>query len=204
MKVYTVEKETNRIALHGSALEARRVQNAECFRDEAEFEAIASGWTTARVIAIWNSLAGVTPVSRFKDRATGVSRIWTHIQNLPGEPPEQAPGEDITDAPPADKNGEAANSDITGKSRSLPGDQTTLTEEITSNAALGGDLRREEMDRHIELPESAERKPGPRAKSKTAEVIALLKREQGATVEEIMAAMQWQQHTTRALLSAGG
>ena len=72
MKVYTVEKETNRIALHGCAQEARRIQNAECFRDEAEFEEIASGWTTARLIAIWNSLAGVTPVSRFKDRATGV------------------------------------------------------------------------------------------------------------------------------------
>jgi len=32
----------------------------------------------------------------------------------------------------------------------------------------------------------------------------MLKRETGATLEEIMAAMQWQKHTTRAMPSAGG
>jgi hypothetical protein len=44
----------------------------------------------------------------------------------------------------------------------------------------------------------------PREGSKTSEVVAMLKREGGTTVEEIMAAMEWQQHTTRAMLSAGG
>jgi len=32
----------------------------------------------------------------------------------------------------------------------------------------------------------------------------MLKREGGTTLEEIMSAMQWQKHTTRAMLSAGG
>ena len=32
----------------------------------------------------------------------------------------------------------------------------------------------------------------------------MLKREGGATVEQIMATFNWQQHTTRSLLSAGG
>jgi hypothetical protein len=35
-------------------------------------------------------------------------------------------------------------------------------------------------------------------------VIAMLKREGGATLEEIMTEMGWQKHTTRAMLSAGG
>jgi hypothetical protein len=39
---------------------------------------------------------------------------------------------------------------------------------------------------------------------KTSQVIAMLKREGGATLEEIMTTMQWQQHTTRSMLSAGG
>ena len=34
-------------------------------------------------------------------------------------------------------------------------------------------------------------------------MIAMLKREGGTTLEEIMAAMDWQKHTTRAMLSAG-
>jgi hypothetical protein len=36
------------------------------------------------------------------------------------------------------------------------------------------------------------------------QVIAMLKRPEGTTLEEIMTAMQWQKHTTRAMLSAGG
>jgi hypothetical protein len=44
----------------------------------------------------------------------------------------------------------------------------------------------------------------PREGSKTAQVIAMLKREGGVTLEEIMTAMGWQKHTTRAMLSAGG
>jgi hypothetical protein len=55
----------------------------------------------------------------------------------------------------------------------------------------------------------ARRKPRPRSQatrenSKTAQVIGMLKREGGATLDEIMTAMHWQKHTTRAMLSAGG
>jgi len=43
--------------------------------------------------------------------------------------------------------------------------------------------------------------PGtPREGSKTSQVIAMLKREGGTTLEEIMTAMGWQKHTTRAML----
>jgi hypothetical protein len=44
----------------------------------------------------------------------------------------------------------------------------------------------------------------PREGTKTSQVIAMLKREGGTTLEEIMTAMSWQEHTTRAMLSAGG
>jgi hypothetical protein len=44
----------------------------------------------------------------------------------------------------------------------------------------------------------------PRDGSKISQVIAMLRREGGTTLEEIMATMKWQKHTTRAMLSAGG
>jgi hypothetical protein len=44
----------------------------------------------------------------------------------------------------------------------------------------------------------------PRDGSKISLVIAMLKREGGTTLEEIMSTMAWQKHTTRAMLSAGG
>jgi Protein of unknown function (DUF3489) len=42
----------------------------------------------------------------------------------------------------------------------------------------------------------------PRPNSKAAQVIAMLKR--GTTIQELMTSMTWQEHTTRAMLSAGG
>jgi len=51
---------------------------------------------------------------------------------------------------------------------------------------------------------AAGEKGAPRENSKTSQVIAMLKRKGGTTLEEIMKAMGWQKHTTRALLSAGG
>jgi Protein of unknown function (DUF3489) len=53
-------------------------------------------------------------------------------------------------------------------------------------------------------PKAATNASVPRAESKTSQVIAMLKREGGTTLEEIMTAMNWQQHTTRAMMSAGG
>ena len=47
--------------------------------------------------------------------------------------------------------------------------------------------------------------PGtPREGSKIAQVIGMLKRPDGVTLEAIMAETGWQQHTARALMSAGG
>ena len=45
---------------------------------------------------------------------------------------------------------------------------------------------------------------GPRETSKTAQLIEMLKRPKGATLEEVMAKFGWQIHTTRAIMSAGG
>jgi hypothetical protein len=59
----------------------------------------------ARLVEIWNSLPGESPVKKFKDRATAINRIWKAIQNLGGTAPvaeettlvpEQAP---ITELP---------------------------------------------------------------------------------------------------------
>jgi uncharacterized protein DUF3489 len=45
---------------------------------------------------------------------------------------------------------------------------------------------------------------GPRATSKTAQLIEMLRTREGATLEGICSKFGWQAHTTRALMSAGG
>ena len=58
--------------------------HAERFRNEGGLAKLAADWPAARLVDIWNSLPGETPVKKFKDRATAVSRIWKAIQNLGG------------------------------------------------------------------------------------------------------------------------
>ena len=52
-----------------------------------EWEAIAGAWPLKRLVEIWNSLPGVTPVEKFTSRQIALERIWRAVQS-----PEQARG----------------------------------------------------------------------------------------------------------------
>jgi hypothetical protein len=49
---------------------------------QKELAELVAGWPGERLVAIWNSLPGVTPVKKFKDRTTAITRIWKSIQDL--------------------------------------------------------------------------------------------------------------------------
>jgi hypothetical protein len=71
-----------------------------------------------------------------------------------------------------------------------------------------GDLMENTVELLIEANQSTHKRKavarGPRENSKTMQVIAMLKRPEGTTLDELMTAMKWQKHTTRAMLSAAG
>jgi hypothetical protein len=50
-------------------------------------------------LAIWNSLAGVTPVKKFKDGKAAVNQIWARIHRLgeSAEPKAEQPAKSKTD-----------------------------------------------------------------------------------------------------------
>src|SRR5947208_7288293 len=50
-----------------------------------EWETIAGNWPLKRLVAIWYSLSGVTPVEKFTSRQIALERIWRAV-----ECPEQA------------------------------------------------------------------------------------------------------------------
>jgi hypothetical protein len=85
MKTFTVENETNNITAHRTAGDAESVAGAERFATAAALAGLAAHWPSARLVEVWNSLPGATPVKKFKDRKTAVARIWNAIQSL-GEP----------------------------------------------------------------------------------------------------------------------
>jgi Protein of unknown function (DUF3489) len=216
MKSFTIENQTNDITVYASAIEAEAAANSKRFTSEAALAKLAANWPAARLVEIWNSLPGEIPVKKFKDRAAGVSRIWKAIQRL-GEAPAA-----VEPKPVAKKAAPGAEFSQTVPLPEDPATGTAPPEAVIAEgteAAVGTPVAPQTPD---VAPETAPAKKGatrakktptaksaadasaPREGSKTSQVIAMLKREGGTTLEDIMSAMGWQKHTTRAMLSAGG
>jgi hypothetical protein len=95
--VYTIEAD-NHITTFDSAPEAKAAMSGDSqqFRSAKELAKLASNWPATRLTEIWNSLPGVKPVQKFKDRVTGANRVWQALQSqqpevLPDVAPQAAP-----------------------------------------------------------------------------------------------------------------
>jgi hypothetical protein len=204
MKPFTIETESNNITLHSTIQDAEAVANAERFRSEAQLAKLAANWPAARLVEIWNSLPGETPVRKFKDRATAVSRIWKAIQRLGESVPaagEPAPTPETASIP----DQEAALPEAVIPESTQPAVATTVAPQ-SPDVAPAEPAAKKKASRAKKAPVAATAKDAgvPREGSKTSQVIAMLKRPGGTTLEAIMAEMGWLKHTTRAMLSAGG
>ena len=172
MKAFTIENETNNIMAHATAKDAEAVENVVSFRNEAALAKLAAEWPGARLVEIWNSLPGVTPVKKFTNRDTAVRRIWAQIQNL-GEPaPAATVAEESTPTTP----------DVAPTAGDVAPVETMPTKDATAEKE----------------PPIAKQ---PREGSKTEIVLALLRREGGVTHQELMNATGWQAHSVRGFLS---
>jgi hypothetical protein len=81
MKVFTIDAENN-ITAYASAKAAPKTEGIEAFGNEKALGGSQLRGPPGRLMEIWNSLPGVTPVRKFKDRGTAVARIWKAIQNV--------------------------------------------------------------------------------------------------------------------------
>ncbi len=215
MKHFTIDNETNNITLHASAQEAEAVANAERFRNEAQLAKMAADWPMSRLVETWNGLPGVNPVAKFKDRATAAGRIWKAIQTLGQTPqaaaeepvPEVAPVSEVPETTPmADQEAsEPAQPETVNAASTEAAVSTTVAAQAPDVASVEPAAKKKATRTKKALVAARGEDTGaPRAGSKTSQVIAMLKRPGGTTLEEIMTSMGWLKHTTRAMLSAGG
>src|SRR3954451_24471478 len=79
MKHFTMDAENNITAY--ASKKAAREAGAEVFSTEEQLIELI-GPDNKRLVGIWNSLPGVTPVSKFANRKVAAERIWKAIQNL--------------------------------------------------------------------------------------------------------------------------
>jgi Protein of unknown function (DUF3489) len=176
MPTFTIDNDNN-ITAHSNPEEAAAANTTpfDSFSSQQELAELVAGWPAERLVAIWNSLPGVTPAKKFKDRTTATSRMWERIQGLgeAAKPKEERKAKGGAQAakgapakPKATKKATSAKKGPKGK-KAAKGQETT----------------------------------GPREGSKTAQVVAMLQRKNGATLSEIMDKMGWQKHTVRGFMA---
>ena len=183
MTTFTINEENN-ITAHPTPdhAEAAIGGGAQPFISQKQLAELAATWPAERLVAIWNTLAGVTPVETFKSSKVAASRIWQRIQSL-GDGSKPAAKSARPKAAKKAKGRAQAAKGIPSKSKA------------TKKATSAKNAPRAKKTTKVE--ESA----GPREASKTAQVVEMLQRKNGATLVEIMEKMGWQRHTVRGFMA---
>jgi len=130
----------------------------ESFTSQKELAQLAAAWPTERLVAIWNSLPGVEPVTTFKTAKAGAGKVL-------GEHPGFGRG-CRTGQAEGRQEGHGRRKGRQGHARQGQGDQE-------------GDAR-QETGQSQKDPKKGE-STGPREGSKTAQVVAMLQRKNGAS-----------------------
>ena len=179
---FTIDSENN-ITAFGSAEEATAATTTpfDTFASQKELAELAAAWPPERLLAIWNSLPGVKPVKAFKSAKAAASRIWERIQSL-GEPAKPAA------QPAKPKAGKKAKGGAQAAKGALAKAKATKKTTAAKNASKAKKAAKAQ-------------ETGPREGSKTAQVVAMLQRKNGATLAEIMDKMGWQKHTVRGFMA---
>jgi outer membrane biosynthesis protein TonB len=188
---FTINPE-NTISARANLKQAEAVEGAEHFRNEASLAKLAGNWPTARLVEIWNTLPGVSPVKKFKDRPTGVARIWKAIQDLElasATEPEAAPEEEAPVVEVATVPEVTAEPEPTQPEPEPTPDEPATTAQETPQSP---DVAPEESpatkkgSRAKKTPKMAQNATAPREGRKTTKVLELMKREGGVTLKQIM------------------
>ena len=188
MTTFTIDPENN-ITAHPSEAAAVSAASGESFASQEALDTLSASWPMDRFVTVWNSFAGVAgfgadlkPVKKFENRDKAVARIWKALQRLNGDATaEDASAAETANTGPKGAKGERAK----GKS----GKKSTLAKKAPKTPKA-------------KAPKPAKRETGaPREGSKTAQVVAMLQRKNGATLEEITEKMGWLRHTVRGFMA---
>jgi hypothetical protein len=176
MTTFTIDADNNITAFPTPDLAAGTVAaGAQSFGSQQELAELAAAWPADRLVAVWNTLPGDTPVKKFRDPKTATSRIWARIQDL-GQP----------EKPKAERKARVGAQAAKGAPAKAKANQRAKPAKKAHKPPKKATVRKAE---------------GAREGSKTAQVVAMVQRKGGATLAEITAKMGWQKHTVRGFMA---
>jgi hypothetical protein len=174
MTIFTIDEQNNITAFAGpEEATAANTTPFDIFGSERELAELVAGWPATRLVTLWNSLPGVTRVKRFKSLKAAVARVWKRIQGL-GEAPPKVERKTHVGA---------------GSPQGAPAPRKAAHSTAVQHAPKGRKVA------------PARDPAAPRKGSKTAQVVAMLQRKNGATLAEIVEKMGWQKHTVRGFMA---
>ena len=221
MKTFTIDTDNN-ITVHASRKAAKET-SLGVFGTEEQFADLI-GPDSKRLVEIWNSLPGVKPVTKFANRKMATERIWEAIQMLgdtasaakeiataePQETPAEQPAAEQSVVPGEEAIAETQPEAVAPtQAEPLAHVGAQAAEVAPEQPALANGTSPEKKARKAKKPTKEAvaadgtklESTGPREGSKTAQVVAMVQRKNGATLTEIMTTMGWQKHTVRGFMA---
>jgi len=197
MTTFTIDSENN-ITAFGTPEEAAATTTTpfDTFASQKELAELAAAWPAERLLAIWNSFAGVAgfgadlkPVKKFTDRTVACKRIWNAVQKL-----------DAGVATPAAETTEGA------VATPAKAPKAKAAKKVAKSAPKAKATKPAKAAKAAKAPKAAKstKSATPREKSKKAIVIEMMKRKGGATLAELAKETGWQNHTIRGFVSIAG
>jgi hypothetical protein len=198
MKYFTIDSD-NCITIYPSK-KAARDAGASAFSSEEQLAELI-GTDGKRLVEIWNSLTGVKPVTKFANRKAGVARIWASIQQLGGSTNKPATEVEVAATPevpttPLEAAEEKPSAPVAAAAEPSPAVGTQVPDVAPAPVESS-----KKAARAKKAPKPAPAATETRAGSKSAIILELLKRPNGATLQEIMTATSWLAHSVRGFIS---
>lgn len=195
--VLTVDNDTTVYPTRKEAQEAADKCGDDCHGfDSAEtLEAVLTSGPATRAVEIWNALPGVEPVKGFKSKGQAASRIFKQLTGLGDDiqDGEETP-EPVAAAVPAKPKKAKPSQKAARAAKPRKSAKTAKKSKRANKKARAG-------SKSVASKHNSRRTNASNGDSKKTQVIEMISKKGGATLESIMAGTGWQRHTCRGMLA---
>ena len=188
MKTYTINEQSLIVAF--ATQEEAAASSAtpfDTFTTEQELAELAKAWPAERLLAVWNSVDGLTPATEIKDPAKAAKVIFKRLEKA-GDAPARAK------TPKAGKKAKAGAQATKGAPAKA---KTTKKATAAKPAPKATKPAKDAKPKKAAKSEAS----APREGSKQAQVIAMLQRKNGATLNELASTFNYERHTVRGMIA---